>query len=59
MLKTCILTDTRFSYRYNVELDGTFCNRKTIAYVSPRFPDGVHCDTLGHVCSGTGDGIQF
>lgn len=28
------------SYRYNVQEDGTWENRKTFAYVSPGIPDG-------------------
>jgi len=46
------------SYRYAVDLDGTFSNRKTFAYVSPGFPDGIHCDTWGNVYAGAGDGVQ-
>lgn len=45
-------------YRYKVEDDGTFSNRKLFAYVSPGIPDGVHCDTKGNVYSGVGDGVQ-
>jgi gluconolactonase len=52
-----IATDIN-SYRFNVESDGTWSNRKTFAYVSPGIPDGVHCDTKGNVYSGVGDGVH-
>ncbi|KAJ9653331.1 hypothetical protein H2198_007473 [Neophaeococcomyces mojaviensis] len=45
-------------YRYSVEDDGTFSNRKLFAFISPGIPDGVHCDTEGNVYSGVGDGVQ-
>ncbi|KAI9879263.1 MAG: hypothetical protein M1823_006857, partial [Watsoniomyces obsoletus] len=32
-------------YRFTVEADGTWSNRKTFAAPSPGIPDGVHCDT--------------
>lgn len=53
-----LITHLHISYRYAVDLDGTFSSRKTFAYVSPGFPDGIHCDTWGNVYSGTADGIQ-
>jgi len=46
------------SYRYSVEDDGTFSNRKLFAFTSPGIPDGVHCDTEGNVYSGVGDGVH-
>jgi gluconolactonase len=45
-------------YRFDVDSDGTWSGRKTFAYVSPGFPDGVHCDTNGNVYSGVGDGVH-
>ncbi|KAF3811760.1 hypothetical protein GCG54_00014512 [Colletotrichum gloeosporioides] len=52
------LTDPSTIYRYNVEEDGTWENRKTFAYVSPGIPDGIHCDSKGNVYAGCGDGIH-
>lgn len=45
-------------YRYTVEEDGTWSNRRLFTYVTPGVPDGVHCDTEGNVYSGVGDGVQ-
>ncbi|ERF72942.1 hypothetical protein EPUS_05023 [Endocarpon pusillum Z07020] len=45
-------------YRYTVEVDGTWSNRKLFSYTSPGIPDGVHCDTKGNVYSAVGDGVQ-
>lgn len=45
-------------YRYDVQADGTFDNRKTFAYIDSVVPDGVHCDDKGNVYAGCGDGIQ-
>ncbi|KAK4460104.1 Gluconolactonase [Cladorrhinum samala] len=45
-------------YRYDVQQDGTFENRKTFAFVSPGIPDGIHCDTKGNVYAGCGDGVH-
>lgn len=45
-------------YRFNVQDDGTWENRKLFAYVDNGVPDGVHCDTNGNVYSGCGDGVQ-
>ncbi|KAJ0336952.1 hypothetical protein COL922a_007322 [Colletotrichum nupharicola] len=52
------LTDPSTIYRYNVQEDGTWENRKTFAYVSPGIPDGIHCDSKGNVYAGCGDGIH-
>ena len=52
------VANVSFSYRFTVESDGTFSNRKTFAYPSPGIPDGVHCDTNGNVYSGLGDGVH-
>jgi gluconolactonase len=49
-------TDCR--YRYTVQDDGTFEDRKLFAHVTPGFPDGVHCDAKGNVYAGCGDGVQ-
>lgn len=51
------LTETR-RYRYTVEKDGTWSDRRLFSFVSPGVPDGVHCDTEGNVYSGVGDGVQ-
>lgn len=45
-------------YRFSVEDDGTFSERKLFAFASPGIPDGVHCDSNGNVYSGVGDGVQ-
>ncbi|KAH8896211.1 calcium-dependent phosphotriesterase [Thozetella sp. PMI_491] len=45
-------------YRYDVQPDGTFENRKVFAYVTPGVPDGVHIDTKGNVYAGCGDGVH-
>ena len=45
-------------YRYDVQDDGTFENRKLFAYPSPGLPDGIHCDSNGNVYTGVGDGVQ-
>ncbi|KAK4946064.1 hypothetical protein LTR10_014866 [Elasticomyces elasticus] len=45
-------------YRFTVEQDGTFSNRKLFTYASPGIPDGIHCDTNGNVYSGVGDGVH-
>ena len=45
-------------YRYDVQEDGTWENRKLFAYPSPGLPDGIKCDTNGNVYAGVGDGVQ-
>ncbi|KAJ5145339.1 hypothetical protein N7448_002731 [Penicillium atrosanguineum] len=45
-------------YRFDVEEDGTFENRKTFAFVNSGAPDGIHCDSWGNIYAGCGDGIQ-
>jgi gluconolactonase len=52
------LFDHFSSYRFTVEADGTFSNRKLFTYVTPGIPDGIHCDTNGNVYSGVGDGVH-
>jgi gluconolactonase len=52
------MTSSQTSYRFDVESDGTFSNRKTFAFVTPGVPDGVHCDANGYVYAGCGDGVQ-
>ncbi|GFZ42317.1 hypothetical protein JCM24511_00031 [Saitozyma sp. JCM 24511] len=44
-------------YQYDVELDGTWSNRKLFAFVDSGVPDGVHCDAAGNVYAGCGDGV--
>lgn len=51
-------TNRDHRYRYTVEEDGTWSDRRLFTYVSPGVPDGVHCDTEGNVYSGVGDGVQ-
>ncbi|RYP68685.1 hypothetical protein DL770_008409 [Monosporascus sp. CRB-9-2] len=45
-------------YRFDVQDDGTWENRKLFAYAHSRVPDGVHCDSNGNVYSGCGDGVH-
>ncbi|CAJ2513040.1 Uu.00g011590.m01.CDS01 [Anthostomella pinea] len=45
-------------YRYGVQEDGTFENRKVFAFIDSGVPDGVHCDSKGNVYAGCGDGVQ-
>ncbi|KAK3377272.1 gluconolactonase [Lasiosphaeria ovina] len=45
-------------YRYTVQDDGTFENRKTFAFIDTNIPDGVHCDSKGNVYAGVGDGVH-
>ncbi|KAJ5468767.1 SMP-30/Gluconolaconase/LRE-like region [Penicillium sp. IBT 31633x] len=45
-------------YRFDVNKDGTFENRKTFAFVNAGAPDGIHCDSWGNVYAGCGDGVQ-
>ncbi|KAL6245985.1 hypothetical protein RBB50_007138 [Rhinocladiella similis] len=45
-------------YRFTVEEDGTFSNRKLFTYATPGVPDGIHCDTNGNVYAGLDDGVQ-
>ncbi|KAK3489050.1 uncharacterized protein B0T23DRAFT_362257 [Neurospora hispaniola] len=45
-------------YRYDVEEDGTFSNRKTFAFIATGVPDGVHVDTKGNLYAGCGDGVH-
>jgi len=51
-------TNKLTSYRFSVDLDGTFSDRKLFAFASPGVPDGIHCDTEGNVYSGVADGVQ-
>lgn len=45
-------------YRFDVQKDGTFENRKTFAFTDINIPDGVHVDSKGNVYGGCGDGVQ-
>ncbi|KAF4455802.1 putative lactonohydrolase [Fusarium austroafricanum] len=45
-------------YRFDVQKDGTWENRKTFAYTAARLPDGIHCDSKGNVYAGCGDGVH-
>jgi len=45
-------------YRFDVQKDGTFENRKTFAFTDINIPDGVHVDSKGNVYAGCGDGVQ-
>ncbi|KAH7368236.1 hypothetical protein B0T11DRAFT_305007 [Plectosphaerella cucumerina] len=52
------LTQPASIYRYDVQEDGTWENRKTFAYINARAPDGIHVDTKGNVYAGCGDGVH-
>ncbi|KAL4890526.1 hypothetical protein BDV59DRAFT_209668 [Aspergillus ambiguus] len=52
------LTKPASIYKFDVFDDGTLGNRKTFAFVSPGAPDGIHCDSMGNVYAGCGDGVQ-
>ncbi|KAF4487997.1 gluconolactonase [Fusarium agapanthi] len=45
-------------YRFDVQKDGTWGNRKTFAFTAARLPDGIHCDSKGNVYAGCGDGVH-
>ncbi|KAK8847529.1 hypothetical protein IAR55_005387 [Kwoniella newhampshirensis] len=45
-------------YRYDVNADGTWNNRRTFAFVEVGFADGIHTDTAGNLYAGCGDGIS-
>ncbi|WXC60180.1 hypothetical protein SNK03_006041 [Fusarium graminearum] len=45
-------------YRFDIQKDGSWDNRKTFAYVGSRLPDGIHCDSKGNVYAGCGDGVH-
>ncbi|KAI1657946.1 calcium-dependent phosphotriesterase [Daldinia decipiens] len=45
-------------YRFDVQEDGTWDNRRLFAYADTGVPDGIHCDSNGNVYSGCGDGVQ-
>ncbi|KAI1077132.1 D-lactonohydrolase [Whalleya microplaca] len=45
-------------YRYDVQEDGTWKNRKLFAFVDSGVPDGIHVDSTGNVYSGCGDGVH-
>lgn len=51
-------SDPATIYRFDVQKDGTFDNRKTFAYIDQSIPDGVHCDSKGNVYAGCGDGVH-
>lgn len=46
------------SYRFDVQEDGTWDNRKTFAFVASGVPDGVHSDSNGNIYAGCGDGVH-
>ncbi|KAK0726091.1 lactonohydrolase [Lasiosphaeris hirsuta] len=52
------LTNPSSIYRFTVQADGTFENRKTFAFVDTNIPDGVHTDSKGNVYAGVGDGVH-
>ncbi|KAK4190586.1 hypothetical protein QBC35DRAFT_490039 [Podospora australis] len=45
-------------YRFDVQPDGTFENRKTFAFADRGIPDGIALDTKGNVYVGSGDGVH-
>ncbi|KAF5264316.1 hypothetical protein FOXYS1_4902 [Fusarium oxysporum] len=51
-------SDSDNSYRFDVQKDGTWENRKTFAFTAARLPDGIHCDSKGNVYAGCGDGVH-
>ncbi|KAH8898053.1 calcium-dependent phosphotriesterase [Thozetella sp. PMI_491] len=52
------LTNPSSIYRFDVQSDGTFENRKTFAFIDTNIPDGIHTDSKGNVYAGVGDGIH-
>ncbi|TDZ13334.1 Gluconolactonase [Colletotrichum orbiculare MAFF 240422] len=51
-------TEPASIYRFDVQPDGTWENRKTFAYVNSYAPDGIHTDARGNVYAGCGDGVH-
>nr|XP_031858214.1 uncharacterized protein CI109_006357 [Kwoniella shandongensis]KAA5525286.1 hypothetical protein CI109_006357 [Kwoniella shandongensis] len=45
-------------YRFDVNQDGTWDNRRTFAFVDVGFADGIHTDTRGNLYAACGDGIN-
>ncbi|KGB80181.2 gluconolactonase [Cryptococcus deuterogattii R265] len=45
-------------YRWDVEDDGTWSNRKLFAYIHVGAADGIHTDSHGNLYAGVGDGIH-
>ncbi|KAF3766187.1 calcium-dependent phosphotriesterase [Cryphonectria parasitica EP155] len=45
-------------YRFDIQSDGTWDNRKIFAFVDSGVPDGVHVDSVGNVYAGCGDGVH-
>ncbi|KAG9557733.1 lactonohydrolase, partial [Aureobasidium melanogenum] len=46
-------------YRYDITPDGKrLQNRQLFAYSDIGLPDGIHCDTMGNVYAGCGDGVH-
>ncbi|KAI2620080.1 calcium-dependent phosphotriesterase [Hypoxylon sp. NC1633] len=52
------LTNPASIYRFDVQEDGTWDNRKLFAYIDSGVADGIHCDSNGNVYSGCGDGVH-
>ncbi|OTB08250.1 hypothetical protein M426DRAFT_30020, partial [Hypoxylon sp. CI-4A] len=52
------LTKPSTIYRFDVQEDGTFENRKTFAFIDSGVPDGIHCDSKGNVYAATSDGVN-
>ncbi|KIR33070.1 gluconolactonase [Cryptococcus deuterogattii MMRL2647] len=50
--------DGRHAYRWDVEDDGTWSNRKLFAYIHVGAADGIHTDSHGNLYAGVGDGIH-
>ncbi|KAI5448822.1 hypothetical protein NCC49_006343 [Naganishia albida] len=44
-------------YAFDVDERGTFCNRRTFAFVDSVVPDGIHVDSNGNLYAGVGDGV--
>lgn len=45
-------------YRWDVEDDGTWSNRKLFTYIHVGAADGIHTDAHGNLYAGVGDGIH-
>ncbi|WVQ79910.1 hypothetical protein IAT38_002011 [Cryptococcus sp. DSM 104549] len=45
-------------YRYDVQDDGSWDNKKVFAYSHVGPPDGIHTDSKGNLYAGVGDGVH-
>ncbi|KAI0161173.1 calcium-dependent phosphotriesterase [Hypoxylon sp. FL1284] len=51
-------SDPASLYRFDVQEDGSWDNRKLFAYTEAGVADGIHCDSNGNVYAACGDGVQ-